>query len=373
METESLIEALRLALEDESTIETDLVTAIGRQTELESLEAPLIRYPSGSGIRGSTATLARGMVERARAVGPQIALDEVVEFLNADHVPILQVSAIGGIKLRFSVTIDDELSLIPFDQMPEGPSKKYFLERQEPWAATAALIHLSCVRKDDFLQQGPAPSIPNVDRTTPEKMRIACLILSCVLRSPVWQLGYWSQAAPWIPFANAGAFLSWSRLVPLLERTLTPRLGEYFRRLYADYFAMKPGDRDSLAVSLDRLDRSMRPGSQVDSAIDLGIALENFFMSDREAANQEISFTIRARAARLLAVSYVHRKAVAALVNDLYKLRSKAVHRGRFSESKLTGVSSQDRIAQGQKLIARALRNSIRNRSLPDWEAIIFS
>jgi Apea-like HEPN len=95
---------------------------------------------------------------------------------------------------------------------------------------------------------------------------------------------------------------------------------------------MKAGDASALAVSLDRVNRAMIPISVVDSAIDLGIAPESFFMSDRQSSNQEISFTLKVRAARLVANSFNSRTEISALIQDLYKMRSQAVHSGRFSQ-----------------------------------------
>jgi len=378
METEKLIQAINLAMDgDDEAVKSIVLPIIRVENELDVFEAPFLRYPSGSGSRVSSLSLAHWLVDRAREVGSENAVGEMRKFLTAQDVPMLQITPLAGIKLSSPVTLDEEMALVPFDQIPQSSSRTFFLSKyvkQMPYREpSAALVRFSFVPKAHYFQQGATPPPIARDLDTPERMQRTSLLLALILRSPVENVASWSQTASWIPLTNAGAHLLGTAQARLIvEKTLTARAGGYLRILYSAYWGMKKDDRTSLAISLDRLNRAMSSWNFVDSAIDLGICLESFFMADRESSNQEISFTLKVRAARLLATSFTRRTEIAALVQDLYKLRSEAVHKGRFATSTAKKMLPETRLREGQKLIARALRNTIRNGRLPDWQGVIF-
>lgn len=115
----------------------------------------------------------------------------------------------------------------------------------------------------------------------------------------------------------------------------------------------------------------MRRLSPVDAAIDLGIVLETLFLQDRSDERAELTFRLQVRAARYLAADPQERRRIYTLVGNLYKLRSKATHRGRVGE-KIRGVPVQDLLDQGFGLAAVTLGRLISTGD-PDWDQVILS
>jgi hypothetical protein len=378
MDFEALTNSIELAMKDEPAIEEVLLPIIKQQNDLKLFESPMIRHASGA-IRVSYLSFAHWLVRRAKEVGASNVLKEVEHFLSTTHVPMIEVTALAGVTVTSSIALDEHVSLVPFAQIPNSSSREFFLKLETSWLPfgipPAALVRFSIVPKDNFILQGASPEI-KYDSDTTERIRRSCLLLALILRSPIQRLNAWSHAASWIPLGDSTANLSGYRDSSsglfLQDKLLTPRLGQYLKALYSNYWSMAEEERDSLSIALDRLNRAMRAGNLVDSAIDLGIALESFFMSDSGSGQQEIGFKLAVRVARLLAASFPHRSELKRLIGQLYKLRSEAVHSGKFSSSTLKKIKPEQCLQKGQKLIARALRATIQKRRLPDWDAVVF-
>lgn len=115
----------------------------------------------------------------------------------------------------------------------------------------------------------------------------------------------------------------------------------------------------------------MRRLSNVDSAIDLGIALEALFLSDLPDDRGELTFRLRLRVARYLEQNSKKREALFRLVGDLYSLRSTAVHTGR-SPSDIRGRATSDLLEEGFRLTADAIRRHV-VEGPPDWNNVQLS
>jgi hypothetical protein len=121
-----------------------------------------------------------------------------------------------------------------------------------------------------------------------------------------------------------------------------------------------------LHVALDRLNRALIPpwGNLVDRAIDLGIALEALLLHDSD--NAELSYRLRLRGARLLDGDLAARRSTKQLLNDIYKLRSKAVHTGMIPERQ----EDLDRLKEGISVCARLINIVIENGGKIDFDEL---
>jgi hypothetical protein len=124
-------------------------------------------------------------------------------------------------------------------------------------------------------------------------------------------------------------------------------------------------------VPLKRLNASLRRKELVDSAIDLGIAIDALFLAEREPDRGELTFTLRLRAARFLEATEAGRREISRFFSTLYKLRSSAVHAGEISDS-VDKVPARQLVQRGQELTATALQRMIVDGP-PDWQKLIFS
>lgn len=151
-------------------------------------------------------------------------------------------------------------------------------------------------------------------------------------------------------------------------------LAEPLKEAFARYQKLLPEIRDHIAVPLDRLNRSRRSGASLDSAIDLGIALESLLMG-KTSNNSEITFKMSMRAAAFLGRSAEERKEIFNVVSDVYGLRSTAVHTGRLSTKKelKSKLTTTDAIRRGQAICAAIIRQWMQRNGKIDWDALLFA
>ncbi len=183
-------------------------------------------------------------------------------------------------------------------------------------------------------------------------------------------LGSWDELSPWVPHRGSSAAIK----LPL-------NMGGRFEKKSYDWSKAKPvhekwvrlsaKEKRHLRVPLQRLNTAMRREHEVDSAIDLGIALEAVFLSDREPDRGELGFTLRIRAARLLKADRDSRQELSRFMRMLYEMRSSAVHTGEISEV-IGGMRVHRILEKGYLLTAQAIEHIIMNGG-PDWQAIVFS
>ena len=141
--------------------------------------------------------------------------------------------------------------------------------------------------------------------------------------------------------------------------------------LCAQFRGLDERDKEHLRIPLDRLNRSKDRVNTVDSAIELGIALESLFLTDDEKG--EIGFRLRTRTARFLETEEAARLNTALLVRDLYDLRSTAVHTGRLKNMvKRSGTKARvvvpDLLQEGYDIVTRAIVKIIEGGAALNWK-----
>jgi hypothetical protein len=108
----------------------------------------------------------------------------------------------------------------------------------------------------------------------------------------------------------------------------------------------------------------------VDAAIDLGVAIDSLFLSERAADRGEQTLTLRLRAARFLGHDPQSRRDLAKLFGTLYRVRSSAVHSGVI-DPVIEHQATQALLARGYELTAWAIRKIILEGE-PDWDALLY-
>jgi hypothetical protein len=140
-----------------------------------------------------------------------------------------------------------------------------------------------------------------------------------------------------------------------------------FPELVSKFVELTEKDRTHLAVSLHRLNEAVRHRSEVDKALDLGIALESLLLSGKKEKEQ-LSLQFRLRGAWLLGRDGSHRSELYRQFQELYELRSMAAHSGTVSLKK---GSVADVLENGQRLCADAIKRVILGGGFPEWGALV--
>src|SRR5262249_34865434 len=101
------------------------------------------------------------------------------------------------------------------------------------------------------------------------------------------------------------------------------------QRLVQAYLALDAGARGRIHLALDRFDRALRWHMPGDAATELAISLDSL-LGDGEG---ELTWKVSLRSALLVAGTKSERLERRAVIQAIYRLRSKVVHKGRAPTS----------------------------------------
>jgi hypothetical protein len=279
-------------------------------------------------------SLARWLLVRAVQVGAEQTLENLLRFLAASDLPYRMTLAMGGITLDSSCTLGQNITLLPWKEIPDSFAKsEVFALLTSPGALhhpTAALVRDIALPRRNVTQKEWEQGKHNLDPVDYTDLRDALLCIGLVGPVAPYELLAWLEPPEWAPV------LGFTFSSPMHEYSLRsnqwPATAAMQARELCERFSQLSSDhKDLMRLRMQRLISAMRRRNPVDAAIDLGITLESLFLDDGEG---ELSFRLRMRAARLLRQDYDDRVCVFNLVNDLYTLRSAAVHSGRLPPSK---------------------------------------
>ena len=193
-------------------------------------------------------------------------------------------------------------------------------------------------------------------------------------------LGYWIQAKDWVPgsddFPQAPVTTvstgDVSRILPArFERSHATEA----RKLIRSFEGLSNALQAKLLLALDRLNNAKKFGG-IDRAIDLGIALEALLLDDR-ASSDPVSLLFRLRGAWLMNPKgdSSRRKELYDLLDDIYAIRSTAVHTGKIKSSGFkTKKKAGEILETGTTLCSDLIKRIIQRRSLPDkheWDRVV--
>lgn len=347
-----------------------LVSLLRAEPELEPFDG-YMQVVASSASRVEHSTLAGWLLKRAQAVGSQQAVLDLERYLSSDRLPFTYIFAIAGIKLPGSCSLGSGIELVPWDSLPESSKKHVIFERfimRWPILLPSVALLRSVdvpklhVREADFKVHGF--NLPD------EELQDALLCSGLIGPVAPYLLASWLEPPDWVPVDSSSYRLPFPEGFPR-TREWPPGGCERACLLIAAFKTLPQTRKARLRLAMQRLNSAMRRLSQVDAAIDLGIVFEILFLQDTSSDRTELTYRLRVRAARYLETYPQERRRVFALLNDLYRVRSAAVHGGHVPE-KLNGVSVQDLLDQGFGIAAAALGRLISGGD-PDWLQVTLS
>ena len=146
-------------------------------------------------------------------------------------------------------------------------------------------------------------------------------------------------------------------------------------RLYKILEIFDQKARGKFEIALERWRESKTSQTYEDTVIDLAIALEALYLSDRDG-NSELSFQFRLRASWFLGKGKAHRKRLMDKFKAIYNLRSQAVHSGKISEKiKIRKgeepIATSEFIPKAQDLCRKSIIKILEDGEFPDWDDLI--
>ena len=144
--------------------------------------------------------------------------------------------------------------------------------------------------------------------------------------------------------------------------------------LYEKLVKLNKDTQEKLQIPIDRWIKSKANKSNVDKMIDLGVAFESLFVSDR----RNISFQLRNNASRYLGKDKVHREELMKEFRTIYDWRSTVVHTGRLPEKgsgkkkkPYTQEEAREFIRSAQDLCRDSILKILEDGEFPDWNNLI--
>ena len=149
---------------------------------------------------------------------------------------------------------------------------------------------------------------------------------------------------------------------------------EEAKRIYNEFARFNSGDKEKLLIAVDRWTRSKASQADIDSMIDLGIALESLYVPE---SSGESTFKLGVRAAWHLKEDSVNRKALKKTFGDIYNWRSKAVHTGKLpkksSKTPFTQEEIEEFIKKAQDYCRDSILKILKEGKFPaNWDDLIF-
>lgn len=311
--------------------------------------------------------LAEWLLGRAAGVGANQAVSDLERYLATERLPCHSTVAVGGIKVDGAYDLGHGMQLVPWKDLLPSRTKRaidkvetFHRSFYDPDCALVRKVELPRVHVD---YTETRKHIRSRDVTTETDVLLCLGLLGPT--APVL-LASWIEPPDWAPMIRG------SLSMPFVEgpgktRPFPETAAVEGSRLFSSWLDLPEERREELRVPMQRLNSAMRRSSPVDSAIDLGIALESIFLPDGRGA---LTFRLRVRAARWLGSTPAERSRLSVTVGHLYEVRSMAVHRGRVPDA-IHGRPTRELLEEGYGLTATALVALI-SRGTPDWDAVTY-
>jgi len=350
----------------------NLISLIKSEPCFEQFDGRMVTTEQGVTVRVSYADLTEWLINRARKESAAQALDDLIRYMESEMIPVHRAVAVGGIKVVGQHDLGEGLKLIPYDELTECADKRFLSERfiNRMPSPTAILLKSAETKRLHI----------HAEELVSQKQNLSHLAHYQDIDDAILCLGLFGPTAPH-PLAKWILLPDWA-FTPVHSYS-TPYEGEFFiprqipadapvrtKQLLTTWNSMGNQHKAELRLAMERLNRAMRSASLVDSAIDLGIALESLFLNDQNSDRGELTFRLRVRAARWLGQDLEERKKLEITLSDLYNCRSKAVHTGRVP-NEVRKRPTRELLEDGYRYASSAILRMILEGK-PNWHDITF-
>ena len=260
--------------------------------------------------------LAAWLVARAPSVGSRQALGDLARYLRATVIPYQIVIVVSGLSPDDSYNIGRDISFIPWERLRITSQKLSIHERFViggfPFHfPSGALIQTQKSRKlvISNIEFSKDPAKYGMQRGGQLYDCLLCLAL--VEPSAPQVLASWAETPDWVPLIGGGMTLTQPEGISRQQQFSSDGHKEA-RRLFRKFGSGSASLQARLRLVIPRLIRATRHLNPVDTAIDLGIALEALYLSDMDGDRGELSYRLRTRAARFLGRTRTERKKISA-------------------------------------------------------------
>ncbi|MBP5948277.1 MULTISPECIES: HEPN domain-containing protein [unclassified Pseudomonas] len=360
------------------SVQPNLLDAVQQLPEMKEFSDSFI-YTGNGRFSLQSRLVGEALIRLGVKYGVDAALKGLSSFLATGHTISSEIIILGGITVQERTAIGHGLFLCPPEDVPVDEFQKQYSQAKrhspsiplgkfdlsEKKIAGAALIrpnakHSRFVTHSSTAQPGPDALLA---------MTAVQLLTLIGPSSPIVYRHFFELDDGEFLKGSSPEGYGWANEETRVSHNVQVGLPDFdgFEELVLKFISLTEKDRTHLAVSLHRLNEAVRHRSEVDKALDLGIALESLLLSGKKEKEQ-LSLQFRLRGAWLLGQNGSHRTELYRQFQELYDLRSMAAHTGTVSLKK---GSVSDVLSNGQRLCADAIKRIIENGGYPDWGALV--
>ena len=347
-----------------------LYSALSKESVLEIFNNRMVISGHGA-VRVTFSSLTEWLMKRAFDVGAPQAIKDLTQYVISDIIPAHLMIALGGLTFSGEYCLGDEIKLVNYDSFSNVFVKTWIAQRFETglhWP-TAIIMKPTKIRKKHLSAQEINAHQSLSVMGDKDSLALDDFLLCLGLIGPTAPCTF----AKWVEFPEWAFVASSSFATPFLDTRCFPRempidAPKQATELFARWKTMNESEKSKIRVPMERLNKSIRRSSQVDSAIDLGIVLEALFLDDDNTA--ELSYRLQTRAAMWLGKNLSERKRIASSLKQLYDCRSKAVHTGKLLPE-YKGKSTDQILENGFNLAATGIKRYLLEGK-PDWDTVVF-
>jgi Apea-like HEPN len=318
-------------------------------------------------------TLPQLVLNRARTKGPDDAVRWLSKvLLSATKVSVLRVMPLWGLEVSHPINLTESIRLLPLSELPNLPDWSEptgprpgldvaMYQLQPPKTALVARIVRKLISGDDLSEYDSYTD----DLLEELRLCLTAVAPCAILPAPQQSL---FEDPDFADLAQLGGF-SW-RLMEVRPTKLVS-FGVFdtdrAQGLVQAYLALNADARGRIHLALDRFDRALRRHAPGDAAMELAISLDSL-LGDSEG---ELTWKVSLRSALLVAGTKSERLERRAVIQAIYRLRSKVVHTGRTPtsiEKRGRGrLSPAELIPMAMTTTAEVISAAIYRGKLPDW------
>ncbi len=314
--------------------------------------------------------------------GIETSACKLERFITEGYTSAAQILSVSGVTVNEEINIDKNIKLVPIQSLDKSyqsfvNSPKMIAHGYYGGTYTADEKHPKCalirkIKLDSIVTEKTRDSSNNSINDFSDFMMI-CSFLTLHKNTTALPFYSWIDIEDHVP-CTVGQLKAMKgegvEIFPRNETLFNQNDWDNLLPLYRKFIALPDKDKTIIINTLSRLRTTRLRWSNVDKAIDLGVALEALFLTSDET--YELSYRFKTRAALLLGNSDEEKEKISHLFNGIYACRSQAVHNGELKNTyRITSrgkVNTYIIINEGIDKGIEAIIKIINNGSFYNWK-----
>lgn len=371
-----------------------LAQVLEKQDEFKKPKNLHFNHGSGSMVFQPEAA-ALFLCRQAEQVGPEAAVDSLIEIFAKTEADLLCVMVLRGVKCQKLIQLTETIRMVPLALLPPswrkddlkksstdpvvgiGGTSAFNPFRSKPSDLERSFlittINIQPVLFDYETIGDRESSFVSINEAFTSLDEVRLCLTSIGNCSPLEEYR-WKQFEDELleNVAGASAGISYSpiEIVPFRLRKPEPIQEEKASPIIKSYFQLTGIFRSQITRALDRLNQAMRRSTVGDRAVELSIALESLLLSEEKGDNQ---FKVSLRSAIVFSHDLDKRIQCRKVIKEMYGLRSELVHKGIDNNSV---PEKMEVIEQAITFTSTIIKNLIQNGKLPqsdEWSKLELS